>query len=549
MHLAPGPRSAPWSELHTHAQRLAGVATRELFERDPGRFERFSRRGAGLLLDFSRQHLDEVVLGRLLALPEAVGLAAYRDAMWRGEKINLTEQRAVLHVALRQRPGERLGGAPIEQAVIAERTRMLQFAAGVRSGTLAGSAATPFKLVIHIGIGGSDLGPAMAVQALAHHAHGAPRCEFVSNVEGCRLADLLREADPRTTLFIVASKTFTTLETLTNAQSARQWLAERLGAAAVPAHFAAVSVNPRAMDTFGVHPDYRFTMWDWVGGRYSVWSSIGVSLAIAIGPEAYLAFLEGAREMDGHFKSAPWEENLPVLLALIGIWNINFRDLPTLAILPYEERLARLPAYLQQLEMGSNGKSVTLEGRATSWQTAAVVWGGPGSNAEHSFYQLLHQGTPRAALDLLLPAASSCGNAAQHELAIASCLAQAEAFMGGYPSEAVRAEFEREGIPQERREDLEPHKISPGSRPSTLIAFPRLDPPTLGRLLALYEHKVFTQGVLWGLNSFDQWGVEFGKRLAEQLVASVRDPSGQPASAAGVQKVLEQLAAWRGLRA
>ncbi|MDA8347327.1 MAG: glucose-6-phosphate isomerase, partial [Pseudomonadota bacterium] len=291
---------------------------------------------------------------------------------------------------------------------------------------------------------------------------------------------------------------------------------------------------------------HRFKMWDWVGGRYSLWSSIGVSLAIAIGRESFAAFLEGAREMDVHFRRAPWEENLPVLLALIGIWNINFRELPTLAVLPYEERLAGLPAYLQQLEMGSNGKSVTLEGRRVEWQTAAVIWGGPGSNAQHSFYQLLHQGSPRAALDLLLPARSSCGNEAQHALAIASALAQAEAFTSGYPSEAVRAEFELEGLAPARREALEPHKVQVGSRPSTLIAFPQLDPPTLGRLIALYEHKVFTQGVIWGINSFDQWGVELGKRLADQLLPSVRDPAGQPAAAAGVQRMLEHLAAWRG---
>ena len=545
MRIAPGPRSASWTELHAHAQRLGAVPTRELFERDPGRFERFSRRGAGLLMDFSRQHLDEMVLGRLLELPEAAGLAAYRDAMWRGERINATEARAALHVALRQRPGERLGGEAIEREVLEERERMLAFAAGVRSGRIAGSAGKPFTLVVNIGIGGSDLGPAMAAQALAHYSRGAPRGEFISNVEGCRLADVLEGADPRTTLFIVCSKTFTTLETLTHAQSAREWLREALGEAAVPSHFAAVSVNHRAMDTFGVHPDHRFRMWDWVGGRYSLWSSIGLSLAIAIGREAFVAFLEGAREMDAHFRRAPWEENLPVLLALIGIWNINFLELPTLAVLPYEERLARLPAYLQQLEMGSNGKSVTLEGRRAEWQTAAVIWGGPGSNAEHSFYQLLHQGTPRAALDLLLPADSSCGNRAQHELAIASCLAQAEAFMSGYPAEAVREEFDREGLPAERRETLEPHKVHPGSRPSTLIAFPRLDPATLGRLIALYEHKVFTQGVIWGINSFDQWGVELGKRLAGALIASVRDPAGQPAVAPGVQQLLEQLAEWR----
>ena len=545
MRIVPGPRTAPWSELHLHAQRLESVATRELFERDPGRFGRFSRQGAGLLVDFSRQHLDEMVLGRLLELPEAIELGAYRDAMWHGEKINATEERAALHVALRQRPGERLGGAAIESEVIEERSRMLAFAEGVRSGQITGGAGRPFRLIVNLGIGGSDLGPAMAVRALAHHGRGGPRCEFVSNVEGCRLADLLIEADPETTLFVVCSKTFTTLETLAHAHTARQWLSERLGAAHVPGHFAAVSVNHRAMNTFGVHPDQRFKMWDWVGGRFSLWSSIGLSLAIAIGREAFGAFLEGGREMDVHFKSAPWSENLPVLLALIGVWNINFRALPTLVVLPYEERLWRFPAYLQQLEMGSNGKSVTLDGRHAEWPTAAVIWGGPGSNAQHSFYQLLHQGTPRAALDLLLPAHSSCGNEAQHALATASCLAQAEAFMSGYPLEAVREEFAREGLPSEQREALEPHKLSAGSRPSTLIAFPRLDPATLGRLIALYEHKVFTQGVIWGINSFDQWGVELGKRLAEQLLASVRDPVGQPATAAGVQKVLERLAEWR----
>ena len=545
MRIAPGPHSAAWSELDAHARRLAAVPTRELFERDPGRFERFSRRAAGLLIDASRQHLDEMVFGRLLELPEAVDLAGYREAMWHGEKIDATEERSVLHVALRQGRGERVGGADIEREVLEERARMLAFAEGVRSGRIAGSGGRRFEQVVHIGIGGSDLGPAMAVEALAHHAQGGPSCAFVSNVEGCRLSDLLARADPHSTLFIVASKTFATLETLTHARTARQWLREQLGEAAVPRHFAAVSVNHRAMDSFGVHPEYRFKLWDWVVGRFSLCSSIGVSLALAIGAEAFEAFLAGAREMDAHFRAAPWTDNLPVLLALIGVWNINFRDLPTLAVLPYEERLARLPAYLQQLEMGSNGKSVTLEGRRVEWQTAAVIWGGPGSNAQHSFYQLLHQGSPRAALDLLLPARSSCGNEAQHALAIASALAQAEAFMTGYPSEAVRAEFEPEGRAPARREALEPHKVQVGSRPSTLIAFPQLDPPTLGRLIALYEHKVFTQGVIWGINSFDEWGVELGKRLADQLLPSVRDPAAHPAAAAGVQRMLERLALWR----
>ena len=542
---APGPRTPPWHELTAHATRLGAVATHELFARDPGRFERFSREGAGVLMDFSRQHLDEMVLGKLAELAEAVGLREYREAMWRGEKINATEGRAVLHVALRQPAGARIGGTEIAREVLEERERMLAFAESVRSGRISGSSGKPFNRVVNIGIGGSDLGPAMAVRALRAYTLDAPRCEFVSNVDGNRLADILQDADPRSTLFIVSSKTFTTLETLTNAHTARAWLRDKLGEEAVREHFAAVSVNHRAMDEFGVHPEYRFKMWDWVGGRYSLWSSIGVSLAIAIGKEGFLALLAGGHEMDEHFRTTRWHENLPALMGLIGAWNINFQMLPTLAVLPYDERLGRLPAYLQQLEMESNGKSVALDGHRVEWQTAAVIWGEPGNNAQHSFFQLLHQGTARAALDLLLPAKSSCDNQAQQDLAIANCLAQAEAFMSGLSAAAVRADLERAQLPPERIEALTPHKVHPGSRPSTLIAFARLDPATLGKLIALYEHKVFTQGVIWGINSFDQWGVELGKKLCEQLAPSVRDPDGAPAASPGVAKIIARLAAWR----
>jgi glucose-6-phosphate isomerase len=543
---SPGPRTPLWQELASHAARLRTVATLELFARDPGRFERFSRESAGLLMDFSRQHIDEMVLGKLVELADAVGLRDYRDAMWRGEKINSTEGRSVLHVALRQPPGANIGGAEIARSVMTERDHMLTFAEGVRSGKIAGSSGKPFTRIVNIGIGGSDLGPAMAVTALKAYTLDAPECDFVSNIDGCHLADILADADPRATLFIVSSKTFTTLETLSNAHTARAWLKDKLGEQAVPDHFAAVSVNHRAMDEFGVHPQYRFRMWDWVGGRYSLWSSIGVSLAIAIGREHFLALLEGGHEMDEHFRKAPWPENLPALMGLTGIWNINFEGLPTLAVLPYDERLARLPAYLQQLEMESNGKSVTVEGRRVEWQTAAVIWGEPGNNAQHSFFQLLHQGTPRAALDFLLPAQSSCGNRPQQDLAIASCLAQAEAFMSGQSAEAVRADLEHRQMPKERIAELIPHKVHPGCRPSTLIAFPRLDPATLGKLIALYEHKVFTQGVVWGINSFDQWGVELGKRLTDQLAPAVRDPEGGHAAPAGVAKLIAKLAQWRG---
>jgi glucose-6-phosphate isomerase len=422
---------------------------------------------------------------------------------------------------------------------------MLDFAEGVRSGAIRGSGGQRFTLVVNIGIGGSDLGPAMAVQALRAFTAGAPRCEFVSNVDGCHLAEVLESADAHTTLFIVASKTFTTLETRTNALTARAWLEKQLGSAAVPAHFAAVSVNTKAMDEFGIHREYRFQMWDWVGGRYSVWSSIGVSLAIAIGRSNFLDFLSGGYAMDRHFRTTPWLESLPVLMGLIGVWNINFMKLPTLAVLPYDDSLRRFPAYLQQLEMESNGKSVLLDGSPVESETAAVIWGEPGNNAQHSFFQLLHQGTPRAALDFLLPARSSCGNQPQQNLAIASCLAQAEAFMAGQSPATVRADLERQGLPAAQVAALVPHKVDPGSRPSTIVLFKTLDPATLGRLIALYEHSVLTQSVVWGIDAFDQWGVELGKKLTEQLVPAVEDPAGGHSASASVLQLLARVALWR----
>jgi glucose-6-phosphate isomerase len=541
----PGPATGVWAELEAHATRLAAVPVSELFERDPGRFERFAREQAGLFVDFSRQRWDEIVLAKLMQLADAVGLRARIDAMWRGEHINTTEDRAVLHVALRQPPGAAIGGADIEKTVMAERTRMLAFAQGVRSGTIRGSTQAPFRLVVNIGIGGSDLGPAMAVQALRAYTSGAPRCEFVSNIDGCHLAEVLESADPQTTLFIVSSKTFTTLETRTNANSARAWLSAKLGEKAVPLHFAAVSVNTPAMDKFGVHPEYRFQMWDWVGGRYSVWSSIGVSLAIAIGARNFLDFLGGGHEMDEHFRSTPWQENLPALMGLAAVWNINFMNLPTLAVLPYDDSLRRFSAYLQQLEMESNGKSVMLDGTPVQCQTSAVIWGEPGNNAQHSFFQLLHQGSARAALDFLLPVRSSCGNQPQQNLAIASCFAQAEALANGQSAEVVRADLERQNLPPERLEALIPHKVDPGSRPSTIVMFRQTDPATLGRLIALYEHAVLTQSVVWGIDAFDQWGVELGKKITEQLAPAVEDPAGGHAAPAAVMKLLTTVEKWR----
>jgi glucose-6-phosphate isomerase len=540
----PGPRTPSWKELETHAARLGSVATRELVEGDSKRFEHFSTEAVGLLLDYSRQRVDEPVMASLTVLADAVSLKDRIQAMWRGDPINATEGRAVLHVALRQPRGAGIGGAQIEKLVLDERERMLSFVDRVRSGAIVSSAKKKFTLIVNIGIGGSDLGPAMAVEALKRFSGGGPRCAFVSNVDGCRLADVLETADAATTLFIIASKTFTTLETLTNANTARAWLKGKLGEQAVREHFAAVSVNHKAMDAFGVHPDYRFQMWDWVGGRYSMWSSIGVSLAIAIGRENFLAFLRGGHEMDEHFRCAPWRHNLPALMALLGVWNINFRHLPTLAVLPYDDRLARFPAYLQQLEMESNGKGVTLAGLPVEWDTAAVIWGEPGNNAQHSFFQLLHQGTPRAALDFLLPAKSSAGNQDQQDLAIANCLAQAEAFMAGNPAPAVRTELERQGLPSGRVDSLLPHKVHQGDRPVSLVSFQQVDPVTLGRLVALYEHKVFTQSVIWGINAFDQWGVELGKKMAEQLAPAVRDLGSAHASPS-VTRLLQHIDRWR----
>jgi glucose-6-phosphate isomerase len=520
-----GARDLAWDALARAAAAARGgdgVATD-----DAGRFVALRALAAGIWLDYSRQQVTSAQLDALFALADAVELRGAIAAMFAGATVNRSEGRAALHVALRQPAGAAIGGAEVARQVFAERSRMLGFAERVRSGAVRGASGEPFRTVVNIGIGGSDLGPAMAVEALRHHARGAPRVCFVSNVDGCGLADVLEGADPATTLFIVASKTFSTQETMSNARLARDWLATRMGEGAVPAHFAAVSVNAAAMDAFGVHPDHRFAMWDWVGGRYSIWSSIGVSLAIVIGAPAFEAMLAGGHEMDLAFRDRPWRDNPPALMALLGVWNINFLGLPTLAVLPYDSRLARFPAYLQQLDMESNGKSVGVDGAALRWETAPVVWGEPGNNAQHSFFQLLHQGTRRAALDMLLPARSSCGNEPSHALAIANCLAQAEVFMKGRRGE---------GVPPER--------VHAGGRPLSLLMFERLEPRTLGALIALYEHKVYAQSVVWGINAFDQWGVELGKRVAEDVRGMLAEgAAGAPAS---LGPALELLRRWRG---
>jgi glucose-6-phosphate isomerase len=538
---------AAWRALDACASETRAVTLSALREADPARGTTFAVEAAGLYLDFSRQRIDGHGLRLLASLADAAGLRARIEAMWRGESINTTEGRAVLHPALRVPAASPNGpgGEAIAREVLVERERMLSFAEDVRKGVVRGSGGAQFTTVINIGIGGSDLGPAMAVQALHPLTANAPRVLFVSNVDGTDLANALEGADAARTLFIVASKTFSTQETLANARTARQWLATKLGEAAVPGHFAAVSTNAQAMDAFGVNANYRFMMWDWVGGRYSLWSSIGVSLAIAIGRVAFLELLAGAHAIDEHFRSAPWERNLPALMGLLGVWNINCLELPTLAVLPYDGRLGRFPAYLQQLDMESNGKSVTLAGQQVGRSTAPVIWGEPGNNAQHSFFQMLHQGTPRAALDLLLPAQSSCGNPAQAELAIGNCLAQAEAFAFGYSMEQATAELQARKLPPERIELLARHKVHAGDRPVSVVAFRKLDARTLGSLVALYEHKVFTQSVVWDINAFDQWGVELGKKMCEEVLPLVRDADAATGTRAMLKPLIGQLTRWK----
>ena len=544
-----GPDCPAWAQLAAAAPAARARPMRELFAAVSQRFAHCSVQAAGLLFDYSRQRVTPDLVQVFATLADELGLRERIAAMFRGEAINSTEGRAVLHTALRRPAASApliVGGENIDALVRAERERVLQFAEGVRAGRIKSSTGQAFSLVVNIGIGGSDLGPAMAVEALRQYSAGAPRNAFVSNVDGCQLADVVAGADPARTLFIICSKTFTTLETRSNALAAREWLRSKLGAEAVPQHFAAVSVNGKAMDEFGVHPDYRFAMWDWVGGRYSIWSSIGVSLAIAIGRDHFEAFLGGAAEMDQHFQTAPWARNLPVLAGMLGVWNINFLELPTLAVLPYDQRLARFSAYLQQLEMESNGKSVRLDGRAVTTATCPVIWGEPGNNAQHSFFQLLHQGSARAALDFLLPVNSSCGNQPQQDLAIANGLAQAEAFAFGQDASQVEADLRGQGLPAARIAELVPHKVHPGNRPSTLILFPKVDPATLGRLIALYEHKVFVQSVVWGINAFDQWGVELGKKLCDTIVPLVQRPQTPGELSSSLRGALEFIASARG---
>ncbi|TGQ06563.1 glucose-6-phosphate isomerase [Mesorhizobium sp. M2E.F.Ca.ET.219.01.1.1] len=528
-------------------QRAAAKgAMREAFAADPKRFETFSATDGDLLLDWSKCAVDANTMTMLEKLAGAADLAGRRAAMFEGKKINITENRAVLHTALRNLTGKSVivDGQDTKADVIAVLDAMGAFADAIRSGKAAGATGKKITDIVNIGIGGSDLGPAMVTLALAPY-HDGPRAHYVSNVDGAHIHDTLKGLSAETTLFIVASKTFTTVETMTNAETARQWVEKALGKQAIGKHFAAVSTALDLVAKFGIEQDRVFGFWDWVGGRYSVWSAIGLPVMIAVGPRNFRAFLDGAHEMDEHFRTAPMQKNLPVLLGLIGWWHRVVCKYPARAVIPYDQRLSRLPAYLQQLDMESNGKSVTLDGTAVATPTGPLVWGEPGTNGQHAFFQLLHQGTDFIPVEFL---AAAVGHEPelkhQHDLLLANVLAQSEALMKGRTLEEARAQMLAKGMKPADVDRIAPHRVFSGNRPSLTILYRKLDPRTLGRLIALYEHRVFVEGTLFNINSFDQWGVELGKELATGLLPVVEGKetaANRDASTAGLVGHIHQL--------
>ncbi len=530
-----------WDGLKQAAEAAKGRRIADLL--DAARADDFSVEADGLLFDYSKTQMDAADRDLLLALHDAAGVAKRRDAMFSGEPINETENRAVLHTALRNLDGKvSVGGADVMPGVRETLSRMEAFAGGVRSGEIAAPRGRRFADVVNIGIGGSDLGPAMATIALAPY-HDGPRCHFVSNVDGAHIADTLARLDPAQTLVVVASKTFTTIETMTNAETARRWLESAVGDA-TGGHFAALSTAAEKTAAFGIDPERVFGFEDWVGGRYSMWGPIGLTLMIAIGPERFREFLAGAAAMDAHFRTAEPAQNMPVLLAVVGIWHNQGMGYPTRAVLPYEQRLSRLPAYLQQLEMELNGKGVDMAGRPLTVPSGPVVWGEPGTNGQHAFYQLIHQGTHVIPCEFMVGAEGHEPDLAhQHRLLIANCLAQAQALMEGRDLATARGLMAAVGYEGEEQVRQAWHRVFPGNRPSTVLAYRKLTPFVLGQIVALYEHRVFVEGAMLGINSFDQWGVELGKELAKSLepvVAGKGDLASVDASTAALVQFLRR---------
>jgi len=512
--------TAPWKALEAHYGEIRDVHMRELFAADPDRFSRFSLEIGDLLFDYSKNRIDQTTIRLLCGLARASGVGEAAHAMYSGEKVNWTEDRAVLHVALRNRANTPIlvDGEDVMPRVGAVLEKMRDFSEAVRSGGWLGFTGRPIKAVVNIGIGGSDLGPAMICEALTPYCDG-PRVRFISNVDATDFVEKTRGLDPAETLFVVASKTFTTSETMTNAHTARRWLVDALGdEAAVARHFVALSTNREAVEAFGIAPESIFEFWDWVGGRYSSWSAIGLTVALAVGFDRFVELLDGAYAVDRHFIEVPLEENIPVLMAMLGIWYRDFFGASTKAVLPYDQYLRRFPAYLQQADMESNGKSVDRDGCRVDYATGPVIWGEAGTNGQHAFYQLIHQGTELVPCDFIGVINSHNPIGDHQQKLVANCFAQTEALMRGRTADEVEAELRLRGLDDEEIQALVPHKVFDGNRPTNTIVLDRVTPRSLGMLIALYEHQIFVQGVVWRVNSFDQWGVELGKVLAGRIL-------------------------------
>lgn len=513
-----------WKELEKNYAAVRAAHMRDMFENNPDRFNDFSISLGDFMVDYSKNRINRETMNLLVRLAKETGVEKARDDMFSGEKINTTENRAVLHTALRNRSNRAVyvDGKNVMPQINDVLKKMKAFSAAVRSGEWKGETGKAITDVVNIGIGGSDLGPVMVVEALKHYGKEGLNVHFVSNVDGTHMVETLKNLDPETTLFIVASKTFTTQETLTNAKTAREWLVGALGEQAVAKHFVALSTNTAEVEKFGIDPANMFEFWDWVGGRYSLWSAIGLSIAIAVGFENFEELLTGAYEMDEHFRTAPLAENIPVVLGLLGVWYHNFFGAEAYAVLPYDQYLHRLPAYLQQADMESNGKGVTKDGTPVCYTTGPILFGEPGTNGQHSFYQLIHQGTHLIPCDFIVPAVSLNESGDHHSILLSNVFAQAEALMKGKTAAEVREELEAQGMPANKIEALLNHKVFQGNRPSNMIIVPRFDPKSLGRLIAMYEHKIFVQGVIWNVNSYDQWGVELGKQLAKKILPEIK---------------------------
>ena len=513
--------SPAWKALEAHYQKMSQTHMRTLFEQDPQRFKKFSLRVNDIVLDYSKNRIADETMSLFSRLAAQADVMGWTEKMFIGEKINMTENRAVLHVALRNRSNRPIyvDGADVMPEVNAVLEHMARFCQSVREGEWTGYTGKAISDIVNIGIGGSDLGPVMATEALKPYGKPGLRPHFISNIDGTHLVETLKALDPETTLFIIASKTFTTQETLTNAHSARDWFLEKAGnEAAIAKHFVAVSTNVEEVSRFGIDTENMFEFWDWVGGRYSLWSAIGLPIALFIGMENFESMLAGAHEMDEHFRTAAMDKNMPVVLALLGIWYNNFFGAQTHAMLPYDQYLHRFPAYFQQGDMESNGKRVDRQGERVDHSTGPIVWGEPGTNGQHAFYQLIHQGTKLVPADFLAPIDSQNPSGRHHDILLSNFFAQTEALMRGKTEEEARAELLAGGMDPDAAEKLLPHKVFEGNRPTNSILFKKLDPKTLGALIALYEHKVFVQGLIWNINSFDQWGVELGKELAKAIL-------------------------------